>query len=71
MVKKTSLVKCDFYHRIFNHIVFTVSCLGILIVSTNVETFEREKMKDGCKNIHILDILLFFTKIGECYSAPY
>ena len=25
----------------------------------------------GCTNIHILDIILFVTKIDECYSAPY
>ena len=37
----------------------------------NVETFDREKTKGGCTNIHILDIILFVTKIGECYSAPY
>ena len=37
-----------------------------------VETFEREKKKGGCTNIHILDILaIIFTKIVECYSAPY
>ena len=28
-------------------------------------------MKSRCTHIHILDIILFVTKIGECYSTPY
>ena len=28
-------------------------------------------MVGGCTHIHILDIILSVTKIGECYSASY
>ena len=51
------------------HVVY--SRLIISISQSNIEPFQRQKMKCGCTNIHILDILLFVTKLGVCYSAPY